>query len=149
MKIFLKRLIPLLVIILSTGCASGPVYDKVISTFPEISPDTGRIYIFRPSAMGYAIQPDVKLNGEVIGEADPQGFFYVDRPAGSYEVVTSTEVDRTLSFTLEKNQTRYVRLRVAMGFFVGHVYPELVEEQEALEDLKYCKYTQGEEEEKK
>lgn len=146
MKIFSKRLILLLAVIFITSCASGPGFDEFKSTIPDLSPDTGRVYIYRISTLGALIQPDVMLNGEKIGDAEPQGFFYVDRPAGSYEIMTSTEVDRKLSFTLENNQTRYIRLRVNLGFFVGHVYPELVEEQEALEDMEYCKYTQSDKE---
>jgi hypothetical protein len=69
------------------------------------------------------------------------GFFYVDRPAGSYEVVTSTEVERKLSFTLDKGQTRYVRLEVSMGFFVGHVYPELVEPDVGAKEIQETSYT--------
>ncbi len=143
MKIFLKRLILLLAVIFITSCASGPGFDEFKSTISDLSPDTGRVYVYRISTLGFAIRPDVNLNGEKIGDAEAQGFFYVDRPAGSYEIMTSTEVDRKLSFTLENNQTRYVRLNVSMGFFAGHVYPELVEEQEALEEMKYCKYTQS------
>ena len=143
MKTYLKRLILLITIISLTSCASGPTYDAFKTTVPDLNSDIGRIYVYRLSALGAAIRPDVMLNGEKIGDAIAKGFFYVDRPAGSYEMITSTEVDRKLSFTLESNQTRYIRLRVSMGFFVGHVYPELVEKSEALEDLKYCKYTQS------
>ena len=88
------------------------------------------------------MQPDVMLNGEKIGDATAEGFFYVDKPPGPYEMVTSTEVDRKLSFILDKGQTRYVRLEVSMGFFVGHVYPELVDNEEGEKEILDCKYTQ-------
>jgi hypothetical protein len=64
----------------------------------------------------------------------------VDRPAGSYECVTSTEVERKLSFIIEPGQTRYVRFSVSFGFFVGHVYGELVDDSDGLEEIKECKY---------
>jgi hypothetical protein len=99
----------------------------------------GRVFFYRTSILGAAIQPDVKLNGEKVGSAKPKGFFYVDRPAGAYKVETSTEVTRTLSFTLEKNQTRYVRLNISMGFFAGHVYPELVDTATAEKEIAACK----------
>src|SRR5439155_23646456 len=62
-------------------------------------------------------------------------------PLGNYEVETSTEVKRRLSLTLDNNQTRYVRLNMAMGFFVGHVYPELVDDPTGEKEICGCKYT--------
>ncbi|MCZ6849603.1 MAG: hypothetical protein O7F75_12250, partial [Alphaproteobacteria bacterium] len=70
-----------------------------------------------------------------------EGFVYADRPPGNYEIMTSTEVSRKLSFTLKKGQTRYVRLNVSFGFFVGHVYPELVEPQVGRDEIKGTRYT--------
>ena len=90
-----------------------------------------------------AVQPDVKLNGEVVGTAVPNGFFYVDRPAGKYDILTTTEVDRKLSLTLDKGQTRYVRLGVSIGFFVGHVYPELVEPSVGAKEIQETQYSGG------
>jgi len=47
---------------------------------------------------------EVRLNGEKVGKAVPNGFFYVDRPAGNYQVVTETEVEKKLTFTLDAGQ---------------------------------------------
>lgn len=84
------------------------------------------------------------LNGEKVGEAISWGFFYVDRPPGNYEVVTSTEVKRKLTFVLEKGQTRFVRFSTSFGFFVGHVYGELVDENVGLSEIQESRYTGGE-----
>ncbi|MCG6537401.1 MAG: DUF2846 domain-containing protein [Syntrophales bacterium LBB04] len=97
--------------------------------------------MYRTTILGAAVQPEVKLNGEVIGRAVPNGFFYVDKPRGNYEIMTSTEVDRKLSLTLDPGQTRYVRLNIAMGFFVGHVYPELVDLDVGKSEIQDCRYT--------
>ena len=86
------------------------------------------------------MQPEVKLNGEVIGKAAPGGFFYVDRNPGNYQVLTSTEVDRTLSLTLSRGQVRYVRLDISFGFFVGHVFPVLVEDEVGKSEIRECRY---------
>ena len=55
------------------------------------NPEMGRIFFYRPSAFGALLNPDVKLNGERVGEAKAQGFFFVDRPAGEYVAVTSSD----------------------------------------------------------
>jgi len=125
---------------LLAGCASGPKYSQVRNTFPAVGPEQGRIFVYRATTMGVAVQPDVKLNDQKVGSATPKGFFYVDKPAGNYQISTSTEVKRTLSFTLDKAQTRYVRLNMAWGFFVGHCYPELVEPAVGEKELEKCSF---------
>jgi hypothetical protein len=65
----------------------------------------------------------------------------VDRPAGTYKISTATEVDRIVSLTLEAGQVRYVRLEPSFGFFVGHISPELVDEQQGQKEIKNCHYT--------
>lgn len=134
------RISVLLCILFSIGCASGPKYAEVAQTIPKLRSDQGRIYVYRNSVLGAAIKPDVKLNGEVIGSSPAKGFYFVDRDPGNYTMMTSTEVDRSLSFVLEAEQTRYVRLNISMGFFVGHVYPELVEEAVGQKEIQECSY---------
>jgi len=129
---------------LLNGCAtSGPKFKELAPSISNIAPDNGRLYIYRISALGAAVQPEVKLNGEVVGKAVPNGFFYVDKEPGNYEIMTSTEVKRILSLTLDKEQTRYIRLNISFGFFVGHVYPELVESQVAEKEIQDCRYIGG------
>lgn len=81
--------------------------------------------------------------GVEVGTAQPKGCFYTDVEPGSHFVETTTEVSRRLTFTMDKNQTRYVRLSMAMGFFVGHAYPELVEPAEGEKEVATCNYTGG------
>jgi hypothetical protein len=126
---------------LFTGCASGPTYLKMRNSMPPIGKDEGRIYFYRPATyFGSAIQPEVKLNNQMVGRSEPGGFFYVDRPPGNYVVKTTTEVVRTLSLTLATNQVRYVRFDVSMGFLVGHVYPILVESSVGDSEMDDCHY---------
>src|SRR4029077_4209650 len=99
------------------------------------------IYFYRTSVFGAAVQPEVKLNGEVVGKAVPQGFFYADRPPGDYTVTTATEVEKKLTFMLDAGQVRYVRLAISMGVFVGHVYGELVDEPVAVNEMESTSYT--------
>lgn len=126
------------------SCASGLKFTQVNPNTAPKSADIGRIFFYRPSALGAGLRPDVLLNGEKVGEAISWGFFYVDRPPGNYEVVTSTEVKRKLTFVLEKGQTRFVRFSTSFGFFVGHVYGELVDENVGLSEIQESRYTGAE-----
>jgi hypothetical protein len=124
-----------------TGCAtSGPKFSEMSATMAAAKLDTGRIYFYRTALIGAAVQPEVRLNGEKVGKAVPNGFFYVDRPAGNYQVVTETEVEKKLTFTLDAGQVRYVRLNISMGFWVGHVYGELMDEGEAKSEIASTRY---------
>ena len=63
--------------ILAAGCASGPKYSEYRCTVPAPSQGSGRIWFYRPSAVGAAVQPAVKLDGQQVGNAVPHGFFHV------------------------------------------------------------------------
>lgn len=142
----MKKLLALSFIVtaaLLTGCATGPKFGEVKSTIPALAQDKGRIYFYRTSALGAALNPDVKLNSEVVGTAKAKGFFYADRPAGNYTVETTTEVSRRLTLQLEQGQNRYVRFNVSVGFMVGHVYPELVENVAGENEIQKCSFTGG------
>lgn len=134
-----------LVALTLSACASGVKFTEMNPNTMPKDQDSGRIFFYRTTLLGAALQPDIRLNGTKVGDSVAQGFFYVDRTPGNYEVVTSTEVDRKVTFVLEKGQTRFVKLSVSMGFFVGHVYGELVDSSVGLEEIKECKYTGAEE----
>jgi len=125
-----------------TGCASGIKYKDMSSSIATVAPDKGRIYFFRSASMvGAAIQPEIKLDGTVVGESKPGGFFYVDASAGGHEVSTTTEIEKKLTLMLDAGETKYVRTTISIGVFVGHVMPELVHPDEALAELPELSYT--------
>lgn len=94
------------------GCG-GPRYKDVAGSIPFMVPDTGRIYFYQPPAPAGVVsnQPYLRINGEKVGRSRPGAFFYVNRPAGNYEVDTLRDGE-SLSFTLTPGQTRYVRLSI-------------------------------------
>lgn len=126
---------------LLAACASGPKHAEVQSSIPALKASEGRLYVYRSgSMMGAAIQPNVVINGKVVGESKPGGFFFVDLPPGTVEVLTSTEVEKKLTLTLEAGQTRYVRTTVGFGLLVYRVYPELVDNKEAAKEIAETSY---------
>jgi hypothetical protein len=144
MRIRPSAVIAVLVSMLLAACAtSGPKFSEMTAAMSTAGPDMGRIYFYRTTVLGAAVQPGVRLNGEVVGKAVPNGFFYVDCPPGNYQVATETEVERRLTFTLEAGQVRYVRLNISMGFWVGHVYGELVDETKGQAEIADLRYTGG------
>ena len=61
-------LLSALVLLAACG-ATGPKYAEHEQKLGPIPQDHGRIYIYRNSYLGAAVQPEVKLNGEVIEKA--------------------------------------------------------------------------------
>jgi len=125
------------------ACAtSGPKFSEASARHAEgRDPETARVYLYRTALHGAAVQPEVKVNGTVVGRAVPNGYFYVDQTPGPCEITTTTEVERKLTLTLDKAQVRYVRLNLSFGFFVGHVYPELIDEELALKEIQDLRFT--------
>lgn len=144
MRIRVSAIMAVVVSVLLVACAtSGPKFSEMTAAMSTAKPDMGRIYFYRTTVLGFAVQPSVRLNGEVVGKAVPNGFFYVDCPPGNYQVATETEVERRLTFTLEAGQVRYVRLNISMGFWVGHVYGELLDEAKGQAEIADLRYTGG------
>ena len=124
-----------------TGCASGPKFADMSSTIPAIKANEGRVYFFRSDTMfGAAIQPDIRLNNEVVGSSKPGGFFYVDRPAGSFSAAATTETEKTLSFTLDAGETKYVRTSPSFGILVGRIQLQLEEPAKAQAEVEKLSY---------
>jgi len=141
-RAFLKSIVLAGAAVLVAGCATGPKHEQVASSLPSLKPGEGRIYFFRSSSMmGAALQPDIRLGQQVVGQSKPGGFFHVDRPAGDYVASASTETEKTVSFTLEPGETKYIRSSVSFGLVVGRIVLEPETPQKALEELKSLSYT--------
>lgn len=142
MKKYAMVLLCFLVVAISGCSITGPKYQEYRKTIQPVAAGKGRIFFYRDDTfVGGGVRPDIKLNGKVVGESLPGGFFYVDQAPGNCAVSTSTEVERTLEFTLAPSEVKYVRTSVSMGFFVGHVIPELVSKadaEKALTNLKFA-----------
>lgn len=111
---------------------------------PTIKPGYGRIYFLRSSAfIGYTVQPEIQLNNEVVGRSRPNGFFFVDRPAGPYQARTSTSVATVLNFDLYPGEVKYVRTDVTIanfGVMPGSVSLILMDESVAAAELRKLGY---------
>ncbi|MDJ0793632.1 MAG: DUF2846 domain-containing protein [Woeseiaceae bacterium] len=122
------------------GCASGPAFEEYESQMQAVGDGKGRIYMYRPSSLGAAVKPAIRVNGDAVGTSSAKGFFYVDLPPGDYTIAASTEAKRSLDVTLDAGEEMYVRLEMKMGAFVGHVKPVLVEASVGKEEIKKTKY---------
>lgn len=131
-----------LVALVLAGCAAtGPRFSEVQESFPAIKPGHGRLMVYRSGGLGPAIQPDVRLNGDVVGKMQPEGFFFVDRPTGRYTVSARTEIESSVDVDLTDGATVYVETLITMGLFVGQPRLSLQSETMARPKLTALAYT--------
>jgi hypothetical protein len=126
---------------LLTSCASPRVLDEPPLQMPALKPGYGRVYFTRPGEFsGSAVQPEIRMNGEVVGRSVPGGFSYVDRPPGQYAVTTTTEVENAVTFKLAAGETKYIKTAVTAGLFVGHITPTLEFPEQGQSDISHLRY---------
>jgi len=119
------------------GCATGGIRyaDMRATTTPKLQSGFGRIYFYRTGAMGFAVQPDIKINGTTVGSAVPNGFFFVDRPPGTYEITATTEVEEKIHIKLLPGETQYVQFYLTLGLLVGHANLNPVSKEKAEREM--------------
>lgn len=109
---------------------------------PKLSSDQGRVYFYRVDAFtGGGMSAPLKLDGVVVGDSLPGGYFFVDAAAGEHEASATTRVTRKLNFVLEPGETKYVRTRAQFEEKVGRIVPELVSAEEARRELPSLHFT--------
>ncbi len=141
-RIRLHALVATAALALMAGCASGPKYAEQAASMPSVKPGEGRIFFYRESSMvGAAMQPDIKLNDQVVGSSKPGGYFWIDRPAGQYVASSSTETEKTVSFALAPGETKYIRSTLQMGVMVGRVVLSVESPEVARPQLTSLSYT--------
>lgn len=122
--------------------ATGPSYAEIAASIPDVPNGHGRVFFYREDALiGAAVQPDIELNGDVVGESEPGGFFFVDRLPGHYRVACSTEWEHAVEFDLVPSQLVYVKTTIGLGVLVSHIYPEIVGDVVGMISLRQCVYT--------
>ena len=141
MNIGARYLISAGFLLCAASCALGPTYEEFSGAIEPPLPLDGRIYIYCAPASGADFRLSVMVNGEEVGKAKPNSFFYVDRLAGKYEISIPTKGERNLSLTLEEGEVKYVRLDVKIGLFVGQVDLVSVDKAVGEQELKSMTYT--------
>jgi hypothetical protein len=132
-----------LAIALLAGCAAGGhSYVSVVSSIPPLKENGCRVFFYRTDSMvGMALQPEIRLDNQLVGKSQPGGFFYVDTHPGRHLATSQTEAEARLEFDVEAGQTVYVASSIGFGLLVGRVQLNLKPEAVALSDLSPLRYT--------
>lgn len=126
---------------LLAGCASTMNYMEMKALMPPLASDKGRIYFYRPDSWrGGLITPDISVNQEVVGTSEVGGFFFVDRPAGSYDISCGKESVSDTGVTVAAGQEVYVRTVLGPGVVVARVIPQPVDAMTAIPEIRNLRY---------
>lgn len=129
----LSHLAPILcsLALILAGCASGPSYNELKSAFPAIPPGLGRIFMYRTyNYMGGGTPGVMALNGELVGQCPAGGFFYIDRPPGTYHLEALGQSMGWIgsvgqqTFALRAGEVVYVKVMLEVVHTVDLVSPE-------------------------
>ena len=125
------------------GCAaSGPKYSEYVDQIPKLNPESSRIFFYRKSSfIGSGVQPDIRLNGRVVGESKPNGFFFVDTEPGNHLVSAKTAVEKTFSIRLSKGEVGYIRSSIEFVVLIGIPNFDAVLEANAWNEMRNLRYT--------
>ncbi|HEX3673719.1 MAG TPA: DUF2846 domain-containing protein [Rhizomicrobium sp.] len=122
--------------------ASEPTFAQHQAMEPAVQANMGRIYMYRPSSFaGAMLSPVVKVDGVDTSDMGSGDYFYVDRPAGTYNISATTEKTEGVDVPVVAGQTVYVRFHVSMGLFVGHVTPEIVDAAKGSAEITECEFS--------
>ncbi len=124
------------------SCAGGPTYAEVKGTLPPIAKNQGRVFVYRPSSLGFGVKPMVKIDGKEVGQSEGRGFFYTDQAPGTHEISLATEWKHKNTLQVQAGKPSFVHCKVVPGVLVGHIIPNQVDQAEAEAELSECKLTE-------
>lgn len=131
-----------LIVFLSGCAATGTKGGEMQSELDTVGQNQGRIFFYRSASLvGAAIRPNISLNGAVVGESQPGGFFYVDVEPGIHEATARTEVLATLMIPIKAGEKRYVRSSIHFGVLIGRVELALIDAAQAQAELGTLSFT--------
>jgi hypothetical protein len=126
---------PTLLLLLHTGCATGPVYREYAASAGSPAPGRGRVYIYRPSALPLLdLGSPVHLNDVLLEHWPlPRSFVVIDQPEGEVRVrIYSGEI----AFFLKSGDIRYVQIEASMGFGSTSLHLKLVHPDQARSEIE-------------
>ncbi|AVJ27689.1 DUF2846 domain-containing protein [Achromobacter spanius] len=126
---------------LLAGCA-GPRYADVSAKISALEPGEGRIYFYQPKTAngGKVGHPAILVDNVRVGKSKAGHFFFVDRQAGTVDVITATdrkERKDPLVVPLAAGQTQYVRVDINGGKQVLRLEESADTAQQTLSELRY------------
>lgn len=78
-----------------------------------------QIVLFRPSAMGMAIQCHLRENGKMLAKAGNGKYWAFSVDPGKHKYTVHSEVTNEINMEVDPDETTYVKCKITMGIMAG------------------------------
>jgi len=127
------------------GSASTIQYVKIPDQNIPIEDTTKcRIYVYRPTTFGYAVQIPITDSNNIVGKTGPNGYLCWERSPGTIIVEGRAENTSAVSINAQNGKAYYVLQDIRMGILSARTDLEIVEPARGKEEIINCsqpKYT--------
>lgn len=124
------------------SCASTNKISRESSeNAKNIQPPEGKslVYVYRTSALGFAVGLQVDLNGNNLSYFYPKKFYLCTLEPGKYIFTGKGENEDDLILTTEPNKKYYIKVKPKMGFASARVELELNHPVKGNSDIQNCR----------
>jgi hypothetical protein len=139
-------LIPVLFMLLATGCATVPMAsmdsDTTAKTF-ALKKDKSSIYLYRNELISGGVTMTVSLDGRVVGQTGPKTYFLLEVAPGLHEISSVSENVSTLNLNTEAGKSYYVWQEVKMGLWKARSVLQQVDGETGRKGVTECKLAQS------
>lgn len=130
-----------IIAILYVSCATSKISLETSENAKNKQPPEGKsmVYVYRTSAMGFAVGLRVDLNNNQLGNFYPKRYYLCTLEPGKYIFTGKGENQDDLLLTTEPNKKYYIKVKPKMGFASARVGLELMHPVEGNDDVQKCK----------
>jgi hypothetical protein len=109
------------------------------------TPPAGKaqVFIFRDSAMGFALQMEVFIDEQSIGKTWAKSFLYAVLEPGHHILLSKSENKATIELDAQAGQTYFVQQQVKMGALYARSKLELMDEAKAKKKMAKLKQSKA------
>lgn len=135
-------LICLMIVFLITSCATtSKISPDMSENAKNLQPPAGRslVYVYRTSALGFAVGLNVSLNGKLLASFYPKRFYLCTLDPGKYIFTGNGENEDDLILTTEPNKKYYIEAKPRMGFASARIELELHDQIDGNAGVQKCR----------
>ena len=101
--------------------------------------EKAKVYVIRPSKLGFAVGIKVYCNDEYIGKTKGGKYLEMELDPGTYTILSKAENKATIDITVEAGKEYYLKQIVFPGFWKSRNSIEAVDNEVGKQEIQKCK----------
>jgi hypothetical protein len=140
-KISIVVLITLAVFVFGSCAVSSKISTQESENSKNISPPDGKslVYVYRTSALGFAVGLNVSINNNMLASFYPKKFLLCTLDPGKYVFSGHGENEDDVILNVEPNKKYYIEAKPKMGFASARIELELHGQSDGNEAIQKCR----------